>query len=195
MGWESIPGWFDYQTLYEDVADWLPPNGIAVEVGCWLGRSVVYLANALIRTGKPFNLFAVDNFAGSECDRLDLTVQEYARSGMTLEDRFRNNLADCGVAEHVHVVKSDSVRGASHFADGSIDFLFLDADHRHEAVKADIAAWFPKMKPNSWMAGHDVNRGDVEKAVKEAFGDDWKIVTPAQMAWLHVLPGGPSDAG
>ena len=39
--------------------------------------------------------------------------------------------------------------------DGSLDFLYLDADHRLAAVVADLAAWVPKVRSGGIVAGHD----------------------------------------
>jgi hypothetical protein len=36
-----------------------------------------------------------------------------------------------------------------------IDLLFLDGNHSYEAVKADVAAWFPKLNVNALVAFHD----------------------------------------
>lgn len=56
--------------------------------------------------------------------------------------------------------------------DGWADFVFIDAGHSYEAVKADIAAWLPKVKPGGWFGGHDYhkNHPGVIRAVDEAFG-------------------------
>lgn len=39
--------------------------------------------------------------------------------------------------------------------DGSLDFVFVDADHSIEGVDADIKAWRRHLKPTGWMIGHD----------------------------------------
>lgn len=56
--------------------------------------------------------------------------------------------------------------------DGWADFIFIDAAHSYEAVRADIADWLPKVKPGGWFGGHDfhANWPGVQRAVTEAFG-------------------------
>lgn len=53
------------------------------------------------------------------------------------------------------LVQSDSVNASALVTDGSLDFVYLDADHWYEAVVADLAAWVPKVKSGGIVAGHD----------------------------------------
>jgi hypothetical protein len=58
------------------------------------------------------------------------------------------------------------------------DLVFLDADHTYEGVKKDIELWYPLIKKNGILSGHDYgfnNTGTykgVQKAVDEVFGKD-----------------------
>ena len=56
--------------------------------------------------------------------------------------------------------------------DGSVDFVFIDADHSFEAVQSDIAHWAPKVRPGGWLLGHDYNAKwpGVISAVDGVFG-------------------------
>jgi hypothetical protein len=41
------------------------------------------------------------------------------------------------------------------FADESLDFIYIDANHAYDHVKQDLAMWYPKLKPGGLFAGHD----------------------------------------
>jgi predicted O-methyltransferase YrrM len=59
-----------------------------------------------------------------------------------------------------------------HFPDGSLDFVFVDADHSEDPVRQDIANWLPKVRNHGgWFGGHDYSPKfpGVIAAVDEAF--------------------------
>ena len=53
------------------------------------------------------------------------------------------------------LVCAPSVQAASRFEDEFFDFVYIDADHSYEAVRADLEVWWPKLKPGGLFAGHD----------------------------------------
>lgn len=59
-----------------------------------------------------------------------------------------NPMPDLG--SRFHRVQMPSVEAAEVVPD--VDFVFIDADHSYEAVRADIAAWKGKCK---FLCGHD----------------------------------------
>ena len=70
--------------------------------------------------------------------------------------------------------------------DESLDFVYIDGDHKYEAVRKDIHLWYPKVKIGGTIGGHDFcdDHVGIIKAVLEAFGTenlnhkglDWWIV-------------------
>lgn len=51
-----------------------------------------------------------------------------------------------------------SPQAAVGFDDDSLDFVYIDGNHRLEAVIDDIAAWSKKVRPGGIIAGHDYKR-------------------------------------
>lgn len=60
---------------------------------------------------------------------------------------------------------------ASTIADNSVDMIFIDADHSYAAVRRDIIAYTPKLKPGGVLCGHDIDYAGVYQAVNELIGD------------------------
>ena len=58
------------------------------------------------------------------------------------------------------LIKKFSVDAAKDFADASLDFVYIDGNHRFEYIIADIATWLPKLKKDGMICGHDYARVD-----------------------------------
>jgi predicted O-methyltransferase YrrM len=64
-----------------------------------------------------------------------------------------------------------STAAADHFEDESLDCIFIDGDHSEKAVRADINAYFHKVKPGGILCGHDIDEPGVAAAVAGSFSD------------------------
>lgn len=74
-------------------------------------------------------------------------------------------------------------------SDNSLDFVYIDGNHTYEYVKADILLYFPKVKMDGLISGHDykdfaVGRA-VMRAVKEMFGDEINVNPPWWDWWVN----------
>lgn len=58
-------------------------------------------------------------------------------------------------ADRYRIVRALSVEAAQDFPDGSLDFFYLDANHSYPTARADLAAWYPKVRPGGLVSGHD----------------------------------------
>ena len=161
-------GYFTYPNLYSFSVQNFPTNSHFVEVGCWKGRSAAYMAVEIHNSGKSIRFDCVDTWAGSVTEEPHQT-DEYVQSG-TLYEKFLSNTE---TVKHIITPKrGDSVEMAESYEDDSLDFVFIDGDHRYEFVKADIEAWVPKVKSGGIVSGHDYGWcTDVRAAVHEYFGE------------------------
>ena len=66
----------------------------------------------------------------------------------------------------VTVGHGGSVNVAKWVGDGSLDFVYIDADHSEAAVLADLMAWMPKVRKGGIVSGHDWNLGSVKRALE-----------------------------
>jgi cephalosporin hydroxylase len=192
----NIHGWADGITsLYQQMVSSVPApemrfNGSGfspvavrpyhfVEVGAWKGKSAAFMAVEIINSGKDIKFDCIDTWEGSDIEPEHL-ADEDVKAG-TLYEAFIDAMKP--VEGHYTPIRATSVEAAALYEDGSLDFVFIDADHSYESVKADIAAWAPKVRPGGYLAGHDFNpatpNGGVERAVLEAYPD----VTPLPWCW------------
>ncbi len=172
--WSQIPGWFDYQTLYDAAVERVPSAGALVEVGSWLGRSTAYLAAKIKQSGKSLRFYTVDHTLGSNEPEHAAAVNA---AGGNFAGALVNNLVQCGVFDAVVPILTSSLEASRLFAAGSLDFVFLDAAHDYASVRDDIAAWWPKIAPGGMLAGHDYQPDwpEVIRAVDEHFGSRFGV--------------------
>jgi predicted O-methyltransferase YrrM len=160
MYWEKADGFFNFEQFYKTIADNLQDGAIAVEVGVYKGRSILYLAEALKEQGKQVDLYGVDTFKGSK---------EHNIVGSELLLEYLNNVYP--LRDNITTLMQPSVKAATQFADGSLDFVFIDASHEYADVCADIKAWRPKVKKGGMLAGHDHHAPSVYEAVRDTIGE------------------------
>jgi predicted O-methyltransferase YrrM len=84
-----------------------------------------------------------------------------------MEALARLFIRSCGMDDYVNVIKGRSVDVASTFHNDSVDFIFIDGSHDYEDVRADIEAWWHKLKALRVLAGHDFALSGVNRAVTE----------------------------
>lgn len=137
-----------------------------VEVGSWRGRSTAFMAVEIANSGKRIQFDAVDTWMGSPSE--EHHQQDPSVVNDTLYTEFLDNIEP--VKQYVRPVRMTSTEAAQSYPDNSLDFVFIDADHTYEAVKQDIEAWWPKVKPGGILAGHDYNPGPDENGVDYGVG-------------------------
>lgn len=53
------------------------------------------------------------------------------------------------------IIEANSLDAAKKIKNGSVDFVFIDADHNYDGCKADIETWGKKVAPGGFISGHD----------------------------------------
>lgn len=105
------------------------------EIGVYLG----YYSRVLLDNIPGLTLYCIDSW-----DR-----------NKTRQRAFDSALETLGRYPGANLIKGESVPVSEEFEDGSLDFVFIDADHSYEAVKQDIEAWYPKVRSGGIVSGHD----------------------------------------
>jgi len=184
--WKQIPGWFTEEDAkcYQYIAEHIPANARVAEVGVWMGRSLICFHAQCRAIGKSPSIIAVDTFRGtaSEGEIHALTVREF---GGDVREKFEENAGKAEINGQLFIMQRDSLDAASRVPYESLDAVFLDADHEYEAVKNDIRQWSQSVKQGGIIAGHDINRESVYRAVNESFQGEVMIIGNC---WLAIKP-------
>lgn len=132
--------------------DWVKTEGYksGAEVGVKDGRTFLHL----LKSCPELHMVGIDLFEprpGLEAEG----GESHIASNLPECEKMLRELVEQKYSDRARLIKGSSVEAARDIPDGSLDFVFIDADHREEAVRADIEAWRPKVRPGGRLAGHD----------------------------------------
>ena len=63
------------------------------------------------------------------------------------------------------LIKKISTEAARDVPDGSLDFVYIDANHNFDFVMEDLITWGRKVRPGGMIAGHDYDRAHLKGVV------------------------------
>lgn len=152
------------KSLFDRVINSLQHKCNWVEVGSFTGQSAAYCIVELLKKNKLGEFTCIDSWSGGpEHQNLEIIKEN------KLYETFNKNLQPC--QGKYKSIKSLSWEAAELFTDESLDFVYIDADHRYESVTKDLEAWWPKVKTGCYFAGDDYTKGHpgVIKAVQDFF--------------------------
>jgi len=134
------------------------PDGPALEVGTYCGKSAIYLGAAALQVDGT--IFTVDHHRGSEENQAgwehhDTTVVDPEFGLMDTLPTFRRNIARAGLEDQVVAVIGKSLTVARHWRT-PLSLLFIDGGHGEEPARNDYEAWVPKIQSGGLLVIHDV---------------------------------------
>lgn len=127
-------------------------NSNGAEIGVLYGD----FSQMLLETLNPKSLLLIDPYTKSE-KKYDaslgflLTAYSGEYEYQNLLSRFLYQIS----AGQVTVLKKFSYEAVSEIEDCSLDWVYIDGSHLYEDVKRDLNDWFPKVKTNGIIMGHD----------------------------------------
>lgn len=137
-------------TLLEGVEGWLPLEGAQylsdcarqaeqaiVEIGAFRGRSTISLCHGIHQSRQGGQVYSIE-------PHLKFTGAFGGEFGPQDREIYFKNLHESGLAKYAALVGLTSVEAAEGWS-RKIDVLFIDGDHRYEAVKSDVDSWVPHM--------------------------------------------------
>jgi predicted O-methyltransferase YrrM len=143
-----------------------------IEIGSYQGESTAEFA-------KRFKtVIAVDPWVCGYDD----SDRASKNNGDIVENAFDERMSEF---TNVTKKKMKSLEYVEGVEDSSIDVVYIDGDHRPEAVLKDIKAWMPKIKPNGFLTGHDGKRKGLCKSITEC--NLKKDVDFVDSSWLIKL--------
>lgn len=145
-----------------------------VEVGSFQGESTTIFSLFLPNT----QIYAVDPLENGYDPEDIAALQDMA----SIQHNFTVRTSKF---VNIKQIKLKSLDAVSTFTDKELDLVYIDGDHRYEAVKQDILAWRSKIKLNGYISGHDYGREGINKAIEETIGTPDHIFVDS--SWIKKI--------
>lgn len=147
-------GSLDILPFYESMIPFIGTNGVFVEVGCFLGRSLSFMG-----TYRPdLRLIAVDPWDTQEDTGECVETGNRARWPRgKMFDTFQSYMKKYApnVLDKTNILRGHSQIELGKMPRGSVDFIFIDGDHSQAAVVQDCIEAKRIVKTGGIIAGHD----------------------------------------
>jgi hypothetical protein len=166
----------------------MPKQSVCAEIGVHLGD----FSEKILRVVEPKKLHLIDPWKyetettyktslygghkGGDQQNMDRRYEQVVA-------RFRTQLDQGRVVFH----RAYSSDAAPDFADGELDWVYIDGNHLYEFVKKDLELYGPKVKPGGFITGDDYDysgwwQGGVKRAVDE-------LVASGAVKLVDILDG------
>lgn len=147
----------------EQLLHFLPKGGEIAEIGVAEGL----FSKEIFAAVAPATLHLIDlwqhqvsNDYATDPNNVSNREQEKRYQGIL--DAFAGPIA----SGRVRVRRGYSRDAATAFADGQLDWIYIDALHTYDGVRADLAAYLPKVKNDGFLLGHDYTNHVIAERMK-----------------------------
>lgn len=153
-------------------------NSLGYKVGAEIGVKRGSFSKHILETMQEVKLYSIDAW---QVYKHQKTEKEMHDKNYEVTMLVLRKFGDRSVIQ-----KKPSLEAVETFADGSLDFVFIDGDHTFNAAVQDIIKWSSKVRKGGMVAVHDytpMRRGGVIEAV-DAYTKcnlirDWYVIREA----------------
>lgn len=146
-------------------------GSLGFERGAEIGVETGNYAEVLCKANPEGHLICVDPWTPYKGYRDHVGAEKL--------DRFFEETQQRLEPYDVTFMREFSVPASKQIDDGSLDFVFLDANHDFKHIAEDLCAWVPKVRAGGVVAGHDF--------VKRSNPDDGVHVVEVVTAYTHAF--------
>lgn len=136
----------------------LPKNSICAEIGVHTGKNAYRIYNLC----NPKKLYLIDPWEELFKETSTDNFKESKKKDRLCVQLFTDK------KDNIEIIQDFSVSASKRFDNNFFDWVYIDGDHRYKFVLLDLESWYPKVKSNGFIGGHDYDNrgGDVQRAVE-----------------------------
>lgn len=136
----------------EDLAVYFSKLGF--KIGAEIGVLEGVYSEALCAVNPELKLYCIDSWGVNERRHHNYHLKAYEKAKIRLSP-YKTTL--------IHKFSMDAVKD---FSNESLDFVYIDADHRIQFVRDDIIEWSKRVKKGGVVSGHDY-QGNIKIVVDD----------------------------
>lgn len=125
-------------------------SDVGFKIGAEIGVEKGLYSEALCRLNPGLLLYCVDGWKAHSDYRDHITQKKF--------DDFYETAKHILEPYNVVFVRKLSMDAVKDFEDGSLDFVYIDANHKYKNVYEDITEWRKKVRKGGVVSGHDYIR-------------------------------------
>ena len=162
-----------------DLLEIFPKGGIGAEIGVFRGR----FSQKLLKGVEPQKLYLIDPWRNLDDPGLE-KAWYHKDSDIQMDENLavvKKWVGRLGMTNIVEILQGTTAEVIDQIPDGSLDFVYIDGDHRYEGVSLDLELSYPKVKDGGFIALDDHSLGQwwkdgVVRATNEFIGAHSKDV-------------------
>lgn len=149
--------------------------------GAELGTKEGKLPGHLFRVGAVDSMFVVDLF-----ENVPDNDGESYRDWNWPEIRAQYEANRSPFSGAWFTLEMSTAEAARLITPGSLDFVYIDADHSETGFAADLANWVPLIRPGGLVSGHDLNWRSIRNVLDREYPGKYKAAPNS--SWYFWKP-------
>lgn len=149
-----------------DLAYWL--HELEFNTGVEVGVAGGEYSETICKANPQMKIYGVDLWKGYEGYKHHIDKETF--NG--LYEEAKNRLSKY---PNYEIIKELSMDALKRFANESLDFVYIDANHEDPYITQDIVEWYKKIRPGGIIAGHDYIRNSIAGKDEHDAKEDWNV--------------------
>lgn len=169
----DLQGWASDSPVFSYIIKRYRPQTI-IEVGSWKGRSAINMATICKSLGLQTEILCIDTWLASvehwTHSDPNLPTSKLKNGRPIIYDQFLSNVINCHLTDYITPFPIDSINGALTLEKYGIkaDFVYIDAGHEYDSVKADLLNYRRIVKEGGVLVGDDWFHPPIKQAVADS---------------------------